>query len=93
MSKKLGASLEQAMPEGEMDHETESHIRTLGDAADIMSDPEKLKKVHALAGRKHKAIMGLVEPAMMKKGPKIKTLRDLKDEANKPFKDSDKDKV
>ncbi len=34
------------------DYETEGHLRTLMEAHGIMNDPEKMEKVHALAGRK-----------------------------------------
>lgn len=79
--KKIGASLEQAMPkESENDYETEGHLRTLGDAADIMGDQDKMDKVHALAGRKHKAVMGLLEKHGKKK---FKSLDDLKKFAGK----------
>lgn len=87
-SKMMGASLEQAMPM-EHDHETEGHLRTLAEAADIMGDHEKLQKVHKLAGRKHKGVMGLIAPKM--KSPKIKSLADLKAKASSMSKEPDED--
>ncbi len=83
-SKLGGASLQQAIPgpsQKDMDYETEGHLRTLGDAADIISDPHKLKRVHKLAGRRHKALAGLI--GKVKKDPKINSLDDLRKVANK----------
>lgn len=83
MAKILGASLENSIPKPskqDMDYETEGHLKTLGEAADIMNNPAKLKRVHKLAGRKHKAVMGLIAPAIAP--PKVKTLADLKAKAN-----------
>lgn len=77
-SKMKGASLEQAMPDmsEEMgEHETKRHMDTLHEAADIMADGEKLAKVHKMAGRKHKAVMGLIAPHMKKP---ISSLDELK---------------
>lgn len=64
--KHKGASLEQSVgaeptnkkPEIQ-DYETEGHLRTLMEAHGIMGDHEKMKKVHALAGRQHKALAGI----------------------------------
>lgn len=42
-----------------MDMETKDHLRKLTDAFDIMADPAKMKRVHALAGRHHNAIKSL----------------------------------
>lgn len=81
MAKVKGAELTQAMPKqskADMDYETQNHMRTLGEAADILSDPEKVKKVHKLAGRRHKAISGMIEPKL-KAPKKIGSIQDLKD--------------
>lgn len=87
------AELTQAMPKPSKeatDYETEGHLRTLGEAADIISDPAKLKKVHKLAGRKHKAVTGMIEP-MLKPKKKIKSIGDLKAKANEMAMDDDGD--
>lgn len=82
MAKKApGAELAQSEPKPskqDLDYQTEGHLRTLGEAADIMSDPEKMARVHKLAGRKHKALKGMLQ---MSKSPKIKTMDDLKKKA------------
>lgn len=76
-NKMKGASLEQAMPTPPKpdahDYETHGHLRTLTDAFDIMSDKKKMAKVHALAGRHHKA---------------ISSLKDLRDARDSVFKES-----
>lgn len=65
-----------AAPAQEDDYEIQSHLDTLHRAADIMADPEKMKKVHKLAGRRHKALKGMIGQ------PKpIKTMADLKERA------------
>lgn len=86
-----GAALEQTMPtqsKKEEDYETESHLRTLNDAADIMSNPKKLKRVHKMAGRRHKALAGMIEPAM-KQSKGIKSIDDLKAARDKSNSDDD----
>lgn len=75
MSKLPGAELQQSIP-----HDTEADMNTMNQAASVAADPTRLKKVHKLAGRKHKVLMGMVEP-MLKK-PKIKSLDELKAHAN-----------
>jgi hypothetical protein len=60
-----GADLSQAMPQDEdpvNNYTTRGHLQTLTDAHDIMNDPVKLKKVHALAGRHMDALKGLKQP-------------------------------
>lgn len=72
-------SLDQAMPQPskkDLDYEAEDAMRVLGQAHEILEDSEKLKRVHKLAGRKHKGVMGMIEPKM--KGKKIRNLDDLK---------------
>lgn len=83
MGKMKGASLEQAIPgpsKAEQDYETEDNMRTMHNAAAIAADPAKLKKVHKLAGRRHKALTGMLEPLMaqQKKPKKISSIDDLK---------------
>lgn len=71
-SKKMkGAALEQAMPsltadkstkediDPMNDYETQGHMRTILDAHEIMNNPDKMAKVHKLAGRHAKAIRSL----------------------------------
>lgn len=61
--KMKGGALEQAMPsiagKPSHDYETEGHLRTLMDAEQIKQDPEKMKKVHKLAGRHKMAIRSI----------------------------------
>lgn len=93
MAKMKGASLEQSIPspsQPDKDYETENHLRTLNDAADIMSNPTKLKKVHKMAGRRHKALTGMIEPAM-KQSKGIKSIDDLKAVRDGKAKDDDGD--
>lgn len=67
MAKKMkGASLADSTPSGahiekdpNNDYEAQGHLRTLIEAHGIMSDPGKMEKVHALAGRHHKAISSI----------------------------------
>ncbi len=42
-------------------YETKRHLETLSDAHDIMNDPVKLKKVHAMVGRHKKAITSIAQ--------------------------------
>ncbi len=81
-SKNLAASI----PQPSNDYETDDHLRTLERASDILDDHEKLKKVHKLAGRRHKAVSKMVEPHMKAK-KKFKSLDDLKSYANKAEED------
>jgi hypothetical protein len=57
--KKADAPLEIKPSAGERDYETEGHLRTLMDAEVIKQDPEKMAKVHKLAGKHHKAIRSI----------------------------------
>lgn len=84
MGKMKGASLEQSVgkPSGEPDYETEDAMRTMHSAAAIAANPAKLKKVHKLAGRRHAALTGMIEP-ILKKPKKFKSLDDLKAYAGK----------
>lgn len=52
------------------DYETQSHMRTLMDAEMIKQDPNKMQKVHKLAGRHQKS---------------IKSIQDLKDSYDEKF--------
>lgn len=90
MSKLKGASLEQAMPKAsktETDYQTEDDMRTMHQASGIAADPVRLKKVHKMAGRKHKALQGMLDPLMKK--PKIKSIQDLKNKSNALAKGTD----
>lgn len=92
MSKMKGASLEQAMPKptkSEDDYETEDNMRTMHQAARIASDPKKLQKVHKLAGRRHKALTGMIEPMM--KSSAVRSTDDLRKISNKKAMDDDGD--
>lgn len=89
MAKIKGASLEQAMPaqsKADTDYETEDNMRTMHSAAAIAADPTKLKKVHKLAGRRHKALTGMIEPMLQKP---IRSLDDLKKKAYSKQSDPD----
>lgn len=74
MAKKVTANLENAVAppkkDLENDYEAQGHLRTLIEAHGIMNDPDKMKKVHKLAGRHHKAISG------------IKSIEELKQKRN-----------
>lgn len=74
MGKKMrGAELTQAMPSSSQsshDYETEGALSDLQRAADHLDDPVKLKKIHKLAGRRHKSVSALIEPHMEDKRPK-----------------------
>ncbi len=71
VAKSSGASLEQAMPSpskmgGPIEkqdpidsYEVKDHLDTLMKAHGIMNDPEKMAKVHKLAGRHANAIKGI----------------------------------
>lgn len=56
-----GSRLQNSLPQpaDQNDYETQGHMRTLMDAHEIMNNPEKMKKVHKLAGRHAKAIRGI----------------------------------
>ncbi len=69
-------------PGGSDDYEVQGHLDTLHRAADIMADPDKLTKVHKLAGRRHKALKG-----MLANSKPIKTIADLRERANKKVSD------
>lgn len=74
MKSPVGASLAKASPEPEEnDYETEDNLRTLMNAHKIINHPEKMSKVHALAGRHSGAIKA------------IKSTQDLKDLYNKKY--------
>lgn len=59
----LGASLPSPRQEPAEDpvdnYEVRRHLDTLTDAHAILNDPEKMAKVHKLAGRKQKALQGI----------------------------------
>jgi hypothetical protein len=78
MKKMKGNALAQSAPmasEKDMEMEDGMHMDTLMKAHELMTDPVKMKRVHALAGRKHKAITSLndIKNALNEKfGPKAK---------------------
>jgi hypothetical protein len=55
------------------DYEVEGHLRTLMEAEKIKADPEKMKKVHKLAGRHHKSLQ------------KIRSVKDIQEVANAKY--------
>lgn len=70
--KQKGADLEQAMPspsstmveskEDPIDnYKVQGHLDTLMQAHGIMNDPDKMAKVHKLAGRKNSAIRSIAD--------------------------------
>lgn len=65
MAKKMGDSLGESLGndakwKADQDaQDTQQHVKTLHSAFDILQDPMKMKKVHKLAGRHHKAIKSL----------------------------------
>lgn len=62
MPKKAAASQTNAIEapkDLENDYEAQGHLRTIIEAHGIINDPEKMKKVHKLAGRHHKAVQGI----------------------------------
>ena len=73
----LGASLPSSRQEPAEDpidnYEVRRHLDTLTDAHAILNDPEKMAKVHKLAGRKQKALSG------------IRSVEDLKNTYKKKF--------
>lgn len=69
MAKKVTAALENSVAPAKddlNDYETQSHLRTLIEAHGIMNDAAKMKKVHKLAGRHHKAVSGIRSIAQLK---------------------------
>lgn len=60
------------------DYETQGHLETIVKAHQILMDPDKMKKVHKLAGRHEKAIksIGDLKDLVQKKyGPQPKTAK------------------
>lgn len=91
-SKKVaGANLAGSMPSQDMDYQTDNHLRTLREAGDILSDPEKMGKVHKLAGRHDKALKGMLALSPHKEKGKIKSLADLRAKANAKNNEPDED--
>lgn len=58
-----GSNLKDTVPEDETDvlndHEARGHLNTLMDAHHILNHPDKMKRVHALAGRHSEALHGI----------------------------------
>ena len=46
-------------------YEVQGHLRTLQDAHGILNDPDKMAKVHKLAGRNMKALQGIKKVGAM----------------------------
>lgn len=63
--KKKGNALAQSMgpvaTEKDMEWETKDHHETMMKAMEIMADPEKMKRVRKMAGKRKKAISSLKE--------------------------------
>lgn len=87
MAKKKDAAL--TAPSSD-DWELDDAERTLARAQEILADPGKLKKIHKRAGRKHKAAMSLIEPAM-ERSSKIDSLDRLKSRAKTRLKELDEE--
>lgn len=85
---KVAANLENTLPspskqEDPVDnYEVKDHLRTLQEAHGIINDPEKMAKVHKLAGRHAKALAGI---KAIPKAPDIKSTKDLVDYRNAKF--------
>lgn len=87
---KKGADLAQSVSAGPThsdpvdNYEVQGHLETLQKAHGIMNDPDKMAKVHKLAGRHAKALAGIKalksNPPM---APKVKSVDDLKALSNK----------
>lgn len=73
--KKMAPEVEPTEPDSD-DYATQGHLRTLMDAEMLKEDPAKMEKVHALAGRHHKALKGI------KKIKPVKSVDDLKSASN-----------
>ena len=81
---KIGNELAQSVPTGgkvdpENDYEAQGHLDTLIRAHHIMNDAVKMGKVHALAGRHHKAIKSIndIKNAYQEKFGKKPSVGDL----------------
>ncbi len=61
------------------DYEAKDHLRVLMDAHSITTNPEKMKKVHKLAGRHTKALEGIRALAPIEEPKVPKSTSDLKD--------------
>lgn len=66
-------------------YQVQDHLRTLTDAHKIINDPEKMAKVHKLAGRHAKALSGIKDMPIPDADPKIKSTDDLRNLRNKKF--------
>lgn len=63
-------------------YQVQDHLRTLTDAHKIINDPEKMAKVHKLAGRHVKALAGIKN---LPQPSKIKSIDDVKAFAQKKY--------
>lgn len=66
-------------------YQVQDHLRTLTDAHKIINDPEKMAKVHKLAGRHAKALSGIKDMPVPGDAPKMKSTNDLRNFSNKKF--------
>jgi hypothetical protein len=85
-AKSLGQSLGETpeVAENPMDdYETQGHLKTLMEAHGIMNDPDKMKKVHALAGAHVAAIKGIKNVPVP--AQPVRSVQDLKNAKNKAF--------
>jgi hypothetical protein len=88
MAKIKGANLEQAQPklgadktavDPMDDYEAKGHLDTLMNAHEIMNNPAKMAKVHALAGAKKSALKGISAiPNINVVKPDISSVDDIK---------------
>lgn len=90
-SKPVTEALENTLPsaakaEDPVDnYQVQDHLRTLTDAHKIINDPEKMAKVHKLAGRHAKALAGIKSIPMPDDSPDVKSTDDMRSYANKKF--------
>lgn len=87
---KVASNLENTLPapskqteEDPVDnYQVKDHLRTLQEAHGIINDPDKMAKVHKLAGRHAKALAGI---KAIPQAPDIKSTKDLVDYRNAKF--------
>lgn len=58
-------------------YETQGHLRTLQDAHSIINDPDKMAKVHKLAGRNMKALAGIKKVGVGEAGAEAPQMKSL----------------
>lgn len=85
---KVASNLQNTLPEPSKqedpldDYQVKDHLRTLQEAHGIINDPDKMAKVHKLAGRHAKALAGI---KAIPKAPDIKSTKDLEDYRNAKY--------